>query len=400
MKLAFVGNWNNLPFAVAFGLCRFNSQYDIRIINTRIKLRNTPHFKQINFISTKSKLLAVESGLDISGRSIIKGDYRLNTTTLESIAWCDILFVCGENFYLSNIVKDKPVIGIPIGFEIEQFGSPDIENHNISFFRTGLVSCDAYIQRNDFSRYTKDFLEINNLCRKNLDYPSFPIPFELTKLIINTKKHPETSVAISSKYIFYSTRITNVNATDQFGALDAKGHEIFFEAALKLLDKLKELNIIIYAIGRDNYSISYLSKIKEKFGESLIILPELEYSLFLHFTNHAICVVETVGDNKIIHGTTSDSLALGTPTFSAFNLSNSQKDLANYLSLDNIIYDASNLDADQLSHMLLENLLNEKKNVFKEDKSRLKYSLDSWGRMISDERFSLYLDRILHVMLN
>ena len=398
MKLAFIGNWNNFPFSIGFGLCRFCSNQDVKIINTRIKKRNTAHFSEINFKQTQSKLMAYESKLDISSQDIINDNFKINSLILEAISWCDVLFVCGENFYLSNIVKNKPVIGIPVGFEFEMFGANENKNLSTSYFREGLINCSAYLKRTDFTSYTNQFFLENSLHLKNIDYPSFPVPFELSKLILDQNKSTYNE---NTKSIFYATRITSNRKlyNNNLTSTDEKGHELFFQAAIELKKLIVENDIYISAIGRDAYSCKYLQSVKGILGDRLIILNELSYIEFLMQIKNSLLVVETLGKGKDPHGTASDALALSKPILSAFNLTNNQNFMLNKLGLNNEIYDTATLANVAETKELLTSIIHQV-SLKNNDKKAFIFNepLSEWDRIITDYEFSVNLNKYINLL--
>lgn len=380
-RVAFIGNWNNLPFSIGFGLCNFLPGYSVRVVNTRKKPRNTPHFSGLEFNQTGSVLSAIDLDIETTQANVRQGKFVINSELLSTITWADIIFVCGEMYYLALLVRDKPVIGIPIGFEFENFGNTDKENEIP--FRKALASCTGYLMRDDFTGFAREYFIKNGLEDRRLRYPSFPVPFELAGLLMSAKG--QRAQRMDYQYIFYATRITADRG--DIDSADNKGSSKFFKAILPSVPFLKSNSIKLVVIDRDETSRRVIEKISPILGDVLITVPEQPYAGFLGLAANAILAIDSFGAGGIPHGTTSDSLAVCTPVLSAFNFSNAESlSLVNH-GLHKVVFDAAFDDYQDQELCLFRAVkaaLENKRPIYRD----LRKSIDSSDKFTSDMQFT------------
>lgn len=362
------------------------------MINTRNKPRNIPHFTGLEFTETGSVLSSVVLDFETTQENIRQGKYLLDSELISTLDWADIIFVCGEMYYLALLVRDKPVIGIPVGFEFENFTNTSKEHEVV--FQRALTSCAGYIMRDDFTSFARQHFRINGLEERRFQYPSVAVPFALANTLMEATNN--LSPMFGGRYIFYATRITRERF--DIDSADNKGSERFFQSVLYALPYLKANNIKLLAIKRDKISQRFIDEVSPLFGDILITVPEQTYPEFLRLAAGAFLVVDSFGAGGVPHGTTSDSLAVGTPVLSSFNFSQSERQSLADLGLHEVVFDAAfdtGLSQD-------EGLLRAIKTAFLNGRpvdKELKWGIERSDRFISDKQFSKMLATYLNSLI-
>jgi len=401
MNLAFIGNWNNLHLRIAVALANNLKHHHCRVaVSRNDHLRCMPILSSLSNSATNSVVEVLDAVVNFSfEKELHSSVYRIHRKMLETIEWADIVFVGAELFFLTKLIIDKPIIGVPIGFEFNKWAKSD-KSPDEAYFYEAAGACDLYLSQSwgtDAKRSgsVADFFIDNKLTDRIFYFPSFPIDFDLTRLFLNGKKQTPKS-KIDNRYIFYAARIEV--ESDQF--LDNKGWPLFIAGLSLAMHRLIHHSIKLAIVVRNKKTLEILQALPTEVSELLILINhdnpgDLPYADFLHVCDQSMGVIESCGESAAGMGlTTVDALSLSSPLLTNIGLESSEDDAA-----ANLIYDSANLrepqDVAELLIRFIDDVATAKHESFDFEKA-----IESSSRVISARQFALLLGEKLHELQN
>ena len=320
-------------------------------------MRCAPIFTSLHNSNTGSSIEVVDAVVNFSfTKELDQSIYRVHRKIIEAIEWSDAVFLGAEFFFLTRFISNKPIIGVPIGFEFSRWNEKESNQDSRDFYRAA-AACDAYIFPKHAMSVEKsgsiaDFFIRLGLENKLLDLPFMPIDFDLSELITKSLAHTPKH-QIEGRYIFYVGRINTVSDM----VADNKGWRLLFAALPLVVSQFKKHFIRLTVVVRDQMTADALRALPSEVRKILVPLnsdhpSDLGYHDFLHVCKNSLGVIENCGVASAAGLAAADALSLGKPIMTVIGRGNYEEQ-----QLQNIIYDVANVQRPEEIASMLEKLL-------------------------------------------
>ena len=307
-----------------YGISKTNGEVncDLIMINKQ-KLRDIPPFKvnQIKITKIKKGFQAVMQVNDYLPKEI------------------DLLIVSGEFFAAIPLIKEKihrdcMIIGVPIGFEVEDLCvrnrkalSQELVEQSLLISK-GLSLCDYIAQNNNTSPPIKEELIKCNCWDKRLAiyHQINIIRCSLSNKLINifskyTKAHEDQKDLYDQmrNTVFLATRISSSKSA----SVNNKGSDDLFDALCRNASKYFREDIHVLLIDRDDLSRRFIKELRTETSSTNLKIKavrELNYTQYIYLLSKSMLAIDSFSPSNALrpHMATSDALSVGCPVLTSW----------------------------------------------------------------------------------